>query len=98
MGVTATIVAVTHPFEVINNTKISAIICGEDVTPQNHRYINGPYDAETEESLKCWGRPEVMLCHMLLPRFRFRCCLGRGGSGGCRGEWGGLFFGGRVRC
>ena len=60
MGMPAATIGVTHPFEVVAETKVVAFICLRDADADIGCCVDGVADAETWGHLKVGGRPRVM--------------------------------------
>ena len=59
VGVTASKIAVTRPFEVITETKVMVIVCAGDVKPLQPRRINDSANVEPWSDLQVRGRKNL---------------------------------------
>ena len=60
MGMAATTIGVTHPFQVISHTKVAGVICFRDTYADIGYCVDGAADAETWGQLEVGGRPMVL--------------------------------------
>ena len=100
MGMPAATIGVTHPFEVVAQTKVVAVICFRDAYSDIGCCVNGAADAEPWGHLKVGGRPMVVHLggFLRLPTVPSWWGCGRTGRGGdgvipCLRSSGGGFLG-----